>query len=203
MVEFPEELCHYGLNEALLGTVFEQVQHGESSLKWTLYGVPNNLFYQKLHGFLKKWPAARITTKVAIGKFYLAIDKNLGGRPDNVYKYIERVASVSEPDQLMSYGCATEVRSMRADIKHCTGHVYNMSSQVSELKQQLTESKKELEAAKCALRDVTNEKVRLRKQKDIAERRALRLRKLQLSLEEDISHLLEENTDLVMAWRMN
>ena len=199
MVEFPEELCHYGLNEALLGTVFEQVQHGESSLKWTLYGVPNNLFYQKLHGFLKKWPAARITTKVAIGKFYLAIDKNLGGRPDNVYRYIERVASVSEPDQLMSYGCATEVRSMRADIKHCTGHVYNLSSQVSELKQQLTESKKELEAAKCALRDVTNEKVRLRKQKDIAERRALRLRKLQLSLEEDISHLLEENTDLVMA----
>ena len=80
MIEFPEELHDYGLEEMLLQTVFEQVQSGKSNLKWCLHGVPNSYFYQKLHGFLKKWPVTRNTTKVSIGKFYLAIDKNLQKR---------------------------------------------------------------------------------------------------------------------------
>ena len=44
---------------------------------------------KKLHDFLKKWPTTQNTTTVAIGNFYLAIDKNLrekGGRPDDLLK---------------------------------------------------------------------------------------------------------------------
>ena len=137
-VAFPKELYSYGLNEALLEIVFQQVQSGKASLKWCLQGVPNRSFYHKLHEFLKKWPTTRHTTKVAIGTFYLAIDKNLrdeGGRPDNIYRFIERVASATEPDELMTYNVGvTELKAMRAEVKHCTGHVSTLSCQVSELK---------------------------------------------------------------------
>ena len=99
----------------------------------------------------------------------------------------------------MSYGCVAELKSMRAEVKVCTENVSSLSCQVFELKQQLEESKRQFQAAKCALHDVTNEKAILQKQRDIAERKAAKLKKLQLYLEEDISHLVDENTDLLLA----
>ena len=200
-VEFPEELYNYGLDEALLKTVFRQVESGRGSLKWCLHGIPSKSFYKNLHQFLKKWPMTQCTTKVAIGQFYLAIDKNLqekGGRPDNVYRFIDRI-QVSDPDELMVYANLAELKAMQAEVKHCTNHVSDLTCQVSELKFQLEESRKQLESAKCALCDVTNEKMKLQRQKDMVEKKAIRLQKLQFSLEEDISHLLDENTDLLMA----
>ena len=41
VIEFPEELYDYELDEMLLQTVFEQVQSGKSNLKWCLHGVLN------------------------------------------------------------------------------------------------------------------------------------------------------------------
>ena len=70
-VTFPEELYDYGLDEEVLTSVFDQVQSGKESLQWSLKGVPNVGFY------LQKWSITRGATKVAIGKFYVAIDKNL------------------------------------------------------------------------------------------------------------------------------
>ena len=200
-VEFPEELYNYGLDEALLKTVFRQVESGRGSLKWCLHGIPSKSFYKILHQFFKKWPMTQCTTKVAIGEFYLAIDKNLqekGGRPDNVYRFIDRI-QVSDPDELMVYGSLAELKAMQAEVKHCTNHVSHLTCQVSELKFQLEESRKQLEFANCALCDVTYEKMKLQRQKDMGEKKAIRLQKLQFSLEEDISHLLDENTDLLMA----
>ena len=113
------------------------------------------------------------TTKVAIGKFYLAIDKNLqekGGRPDNVYRYIDRI-QVSDPDELMVYGSLAELNAMQVEVKHCTNHVSDLTCQVSELKFQLEESRKQLESAKHALCDVTNEKMKLQRQKDMVEKK--------------------------------
>ncbi len=78
---FPQELLVYGLNEKLLMEVFSQLQNEEDvtlkSLSWHIRGIPDNSFYQDLHPFLKKYPDTRHFTKVSIGKFYIAVDKNL------------------------------------------------------------------------------------------------------------------------------
>ena len=186
----------------MLKTVFQQVQSGKRPLKWYLHGIPPKAFYKELHGFLKKWPLTQSTTKVAIGNFYLAIDKNLhekGGRPDNIYRLIDRVAKCSNVDEMMVYGSLTELRSMQAEVKEYTDRVFDLTCQVSELKHQLEESRKELHSARSELSDVTKQKVRLHRQREIAEKRAFKLQKLQWALEEDISHLVDENTDLLMT----
>ena len=169
-VVFPKELYIYGLDEELLTLVFDQVQSEKEKkpLRWCLQGVPNNDFYQILHPFLKKWPKSRLTTKVAIGKFYIAIDRNLrekGCRPDNVYRFVERVANTGHPDELVTYDRGiTELKAMQSEVTRCTEYVTNLGTQVCELKQQLEESKKQLHSARCALRDVTNEKFVLKEQ---------------------------------------
>ena len=71
---------------------------------------------------------------------------------------IERVVRFSEPEELMSHGCVAELKSMRAEVQACTENVSSLSCQVFELKQQLEESQRQFQAAKCALRDITNEK---------------------------------------------
>ena len=152
VVAFPKGLYSYRLNEALLETAFKQVQGWKSSLEWCLQGVCNNIFYHKLQDYLKKWPTTQHTTKVAISNFYLAIDKNLreiGRHPDNIYRFIERVATTTEPDELMTYKSVTELKDMRAEVKHCTEHVSTLSCQVSELKQQLEESREQLHLQVC------------------------------------------------------
>ena len=55
--------------------------------------------------------------------------------------------------------------------------------EVSELRQQLEASRKELHSARCALKDVTNERM-IQKKRDIAEKKAAMLQELQGSLEE-------------------
>ena len=140
---------------------------------------------------------------MAIGKFYVAIDKNLkekGSRSDNVYRFIERVAKSSEPDKLMTYGKGiTELKTLRAGVKHCTELITDLSTQVNELAQQLEASRIQLQSAQCALRDVTKEKIKQMKQRDIAERKAAKLQRWRFSLEEDVAQLLDENTDLSIA----
>ena len=204
-VTFLEELYDYGLDEVIT-SVFHQVQSGKESLQWSLKGVPNVDFYQKLHPFLQKWSITHGATKVAIGKFYVAIDKNLKekrSRVDNVYRFIERVAkSRQSSDNLMTYGPdseVVEVKVMRAEMKHCTEQVEQLNVEVIELKQQLEASRKQLQSSRCALRDVTNEKLALRKQRDIAERKAVKFQEFHSSLEDDIAQMQEDNIDLSMA----
>lgn len=95
--------------------------------------------------------------------------------------------------------CITELKTMRSELKHCTDHVTSLNREVNELKQQLEESRKQLHSAQDALRDVTNNKLRLKKQRDIAERKASKLRDQNLSLEQEVAQLLDENTDLSVA----
>ena len=60
-------------------------------------------------------------TKTAIGKFYLAVDKQLQERrssPYNTYKFIEQMVSSNVPDSaLMSYGLDKQLGSLQAEIK--------------------------------------------------------------------------------------
>lgn len=63
----------------------------ENPLKWSLKGVPN---VEELCCFLKSWRKSQQASKPKIGHFYIAIDENLqrnGFRPDNAYRFIQRV----------------------------------------------------------------------------------------------------------------
>ena len=92
-----------------------------------------------------------------------------------------------------------ELKAMRADVKHCTEHIAKLNVEVSELKQQLQTSRKQLHSAQCALRDVSDERLKLKKQRDMAARKAAKFQGLRSSLEEEIAQLQEENFDLSMA----
>ena len=133
----------------------------------------------------------------------IRILKKKKSRVDNVYRFIERVAkSRQSSDNLMTYGPDSEmveVKVMRAEMKHCTEQVEQLNVEVIELKQQLEVSRKQLQSSRCALRDVTNEKLALRKQRDTAERKAVKFQEFHSSLEEDIARMQEDNIDLSMA----
>ena len=135
----------------------------------------------------------------------LQLIKNLkekGSRPDNVYRFIENIAKSEPSDKLMTYGKSTyvnELKAMRAEVQQSTEHITQIDIEVNELKQKLEVSRKQLHSAQCALRDITNEKLKIKKQRDRAEKKAAKMEGLRLSLEEDISHLLDQNSDLSMA----
>ena len=192
-VVFPEELHSYGLDEQTLVSVFQQVQKGKEPLVWSLKGILNNGFYQKLHPFLKKWSVTCGTTKVAIGKFYIAIDRNLRerSRADNVYRFIERVAKSTQlPDEVMKYDDNSDIhiKSVRVELKQSTEKVETLSMELSELRQQLEASRRQLHSANCALRDVTNEKLLLKEQWDAMEKQAVNFQKSNSSLKEEIAN---------------
>ena len=125
--EYPKEFNMYGLTEEILTATFHQVQSGEKSLQWHLTCIPTISFYRSLHCYFKKWPVSSRLSKISLGKFYIAIDANLklkGSRPDNVYKFIDKL-SQSQSDDMMNYGrmqeCIRkqELRDMRHEIDIC------------------------------------------------------------------------------------
>ena len=75
---------------------------------WCVKGIPTVGFYRCLHKFLVKWPKSRSMSKTAVGKFYMAIDHRLkqkGSRPDNIYRFVEKIILSDEPDcSYMRYG---------------------------------------------------------------------------------------------------
>ena len=193
-------------------STFIQVQNGKKPFRWCLKGIPEVGFYQELHPFLKKWSITRGTTKQTIGNFYIAIDHNLkekGSRADNVYRFIEGICkSKKPPDTLMSYGLdqagadRCEVKSMQLEVKDCRDQVENITTEYCELKKKFEASRRQLQAARQALRDVTDEKLKLQQQRDAAEKKATLFHKLKSEyalLEEDLIQLQEENVEFSTA----
>ena len=60
---------------------------------------------------------------------------------------------------------------MQTQVKECAKQVEQITSEYSELKRKFEESRKQLRCAQQALRDVTNEKVLLQKQRNTAEKK--------------------------------
>ena len=207
--KFPEELSLYGLTEELLASTFSQVLNNEKSLSWKLSSTPTVGFYHALHRYLKRWPTTSRTTKIAIGKFYIAIDPNLkakGGRPDNIYRFIEKV-SQSETDQLVNYGnmqkciLRQEMKAMQLEVQNCNQMVEQMSTDYERLKEEFKSSKCKLENAEQALRDITNENVVLKKSQDTTVKKFSKFEKLKTKcalLEEECAKLQVDNIDLSM-----
>ena len=162
----PDELTKYGLTNEMLRDAFEY-GNSKATYNWPLLGVHTVYFYRKLHQFLKKWSVPR--SKTAIGRFYLAIDKQLqekGSSPYNTYKYIELLVTSDVPDTaLVSCAFDRKLDSLQAEIEGCHELVQSLDTQVKEQQAEMTKLKLEFERAKAdlihtkdTLRDITNEK---------------------------------------------
>ena len=156
---FPDELHYYGLTIDLLDDAFKQ--HGADS-KWSLHGVPNVAFYRQLHSFLKKWDTTRSLTKTLIGKFYLAIDKQLqerGSTPYNTYRFIDKLASSDVPDMcLMSYGSDKNLQAeMRGRFKILDDRFKEQQAEMDKLKRDLEITKGDLLLTKDTLQELVSE----------------------------------------------
>ena len=201
-VPFPSGLTGYGLNEEILSSIFQDDWDGP--LQWSLKDIPNIEFYQLLHPFLKKWPLSHNASKSDIGRFYMAIDRNLrlkDCRADNIYRFIERISHSSRAgDVLMTYdnNSSLLVASQRT-MRECSAQVEELNSEVIELKKELQASRKQLQSTRQALKDLTNESSTLKKQRDNAREKVSRFKEIQALLEEDIAELQEENSDLSKA----
>ena len=129
---FPDQLHKYGLNLEILSGLFE---HDDT---WSLQGIPNVEFYRLLHRFMKVWSVTRHLTKTAIGKFYLAIDRQLQERrssPYNTYRFIEQLVFSNTPDSaLMLYGLDKQIGHLQAEIDTLNIIVKEQQDEMSQLK---------------------------------------------------------------------
>ena len=80
----------------------------------------------------------RHLTKTAIGKFYLAIDRQLQERrssPYNTYRFIEQLVGSKTPDSApMSYGFDKQLGHMQAEIEALNVRVKEQQDEMSQLK---------------------------------------------------------------------
>ena len=138
---FPNGLLSFGLNEALLTEVFDQVENDKSP-SWCLREVPDYGFYQDMHHFLKKWPRTHKSSKTLIGKFYSTIDINLKSkqlRPDNAYRFIDRLVSSKHPrTSVVKYGLDLHVdeTALQIKVKECMKYTESLKSDLDEMMRQ-------------------------------------------------------------------
>ena len=159
---FPTQLTDAGLNEETL----------EASLAlqsdWCVNDVPTVGFYRCLHKFLVKWPKSRSMTKTAVGKFYMGIDHNFkqkGSRPDNIYRFVEKIILSDEPDSSpMNYGIGyQQIHHLRRELKDHTHLIQDLESKLTVtdteldiVKRKVDSAEEELVQAKRAAENATH-----------------------------------------------
>ena len=159
---FPTQLIEAGLDEETLETSL--TLQGD----WCVKGIPTVGFYRCLHKFLVKWPKSRSMSKTAVGKFYMAIDHRLkqkGSRPDNIYRFVEKIILSDEPDfSYMRYGTGyQQIHQLRRELKEHDHLIKNLESKLTVtdteldvVKKKLDTAEEELAEAKCAAEKVTH-----------------------------------------------
>ena len=132
---YPDDLIVYGLSKELLISAMNEFETGNATVaNWSLSGrIPTIGFYRALHLYLKQHFKA---TKTSIGKLYCAIDVNLkekGSRPDNIYRFVERIISSDcHSEELMLYD-AQPAKSMSIHLK-CSDQLEMLNSECTELR---------------------------------------------------------------------
>ena len=182
---YPYDLIPYGLTKDLLNSAMSEIETGNTSV-WSLSGrIPTIGFYRALHLYLKQHFKA--TTKTSIGKFYCSIDVNLkekGSRPDNIYRFVERIISSDRhSEDLMMYD-TQPAKSMSIHLKKCSDQLEMLNSECTELKSKFEKTRSQLRSTKSALRDVTNQNTVLSQRLKSARERISQLRCKNASLEE-------------------
>ena len=90
---------------------------------------------------------------MAIGQFYMAIDKNLqakGSRPDNTYRFVERVVMSEKPrSALMMYGFEdVELKVLQVEMKGYSEQNKKLTADLSAMQRELEETKTQLDCVK-------------------------------------------------------
>ena len=206
VASFPEDLYDYGLDVELLEKVYDEVKiQKKGAISWKLKGIPEIGFYESLHRFLKHWPKTRSAPIVELGKFYIAIDKNLEKkemRPDNAYRFVERLIASSLPrSNVVSYNLEkSAIKDLQSELKHCSDEILKLTADFAAMKLQLEDTKKELHSTKSALGDVINEAKCHNKQ--MLQNKTSEMEEFiadSLSLEEEIAIIKEKNVELSKA----
>ena len=176
-----------------------EIEAGNASV-WSLSGrIPTLGFYRALHLYLKQHFKA---TKTSIGKLYCGIDVNIkekGSRPDNIYRFVERIISSDHhSEELMVYD-TQPAKSMSIHLKKCSDQLEMLNSECTELRSKFEETKSQLRSTKSALRDVTNHNTVLGQRLKTAREKISQLKCKNASLEEECVNLqvdlLSETTD--------
>ncbi len=109
----------------------------------------------------EKYPDTHHFTKVSIGKFYIAVDKNLRDgefQPINAYRFVDRLVDSRESVVKYSLGALEIERdALQVQGKQCT-------EVVEKLSMELTAMKKELSCTQVAFMNATKELKALTKQ---------------------------------------
>ena len=159
---FPTQLIEAGLDEETLETSL--TLQGD----WCVKGIPTVRFYRCLHKFLVKWPKSCSISKTAVGKFYMAIDHRLkqkGSRPDNIYRFVEKIILSDEPDfSYMRYGTGYQTNSPAQkrtertppSDKESESKLTVTDTELDVVKKKLDTAEEELAEAKCAVEKVTH-----------------------------------------------
>ena len=125
-----------------------------------LKGSPELRFYSEIHKFLRKWPLTRSATKETIGRFYIAIDKNLqikGRTPNNTYLFIDQmVRSHDQYDISMTYRFENyALTAAKEQLENCAMDLQKMTKEYTELKKQLAITEMKLNSMNKTLEDTT------------------------------------------------
>lgn len=197
--EYPHDLIAHGLTSELLISSMSEIKAGKVTV-WSLSGrIPTIGFYRALHHYLKQHFKA---TKTAIGKLYCGIDANIkekGIRPDNIYRFVERViSSQRHSGELMLYD-TQPAKSMSIHLKKCSEQLEMLNLDCTDLRSKFENTKSQLRSTKCALRDVTNQNSVLKQRLKAGKEKMGQLRWKNASLEEECVNLqvdlLSETTD--------
>ena len=181
--------------------VFHQVCNGQLA-GWRLTRIPVNGFYQSLHHFLKKGPCTCSANKSLISELYVAIDPYLkakGGRPDNIYRFVENLAKLPAHHPVNYRAELTQVhkvRAMRSEVEHCHQQCEAMTSELELLRGQFESSKERLQHTEKVLRDVSNQRDASVKSRDFVKKKLKQVEFKNLALEDEFARLFMDNLDL-------
>ena len=196
---YPDDLIAHGLTNEMLISSMSEIEAGKATV-WSLGDkIPTIGFYRALHYYLKQHFKV---TKTAIGKLYCGIDLNLkekGSRPDNIYRFVERViSSQRHSEELMLYD-TQPAKSMSVHLKKCSEQVEMLNLQCAELRSKFEKTKSQLRSTKSALRDITNQNTVLNQRLKAGKQKISQLKCKNASLEEECVNfqvdLLSETTD--------
>ena len=151
--------------------------------------IPTVGFYRELHNY-KKWSDASSATKTTVGKFYIGIDPELRkisstSHPDNIYKFIEKVALFKKPhSSQMLYG----IHATLNEINGCSAQI----QELSEISRMKSEAREELTRTKNALKDVSTKLHVGHKQCDCARKQTQKIcEKLEATIADHVHFELE------------
>ena len=134
----------------MLEKVYDQVKDKKKgSILWKLKGISEVGFYNSLHNFLKHWPKAHSAPKMEMGKFYIAIDKNLQEKEmhlDNAYQFVEKLITSSLPrNTVVNYNLEKDkVKVLESEVKQCNDQIQKLTEDFAAMKLQLEDTKKSL-----------------------------------------------------------